>query len=155
TPHADVGESYHRWYDEVHLPDAIANGSFTAMHRYEAVGPGHRTGAYLSIAEADYGDEAEAWASVRPKAQALRDAGRIDDLSRVDFATMLLTVDADVSAHPVGTLTTVQNDWRRTGRTSGARTWLASVALPPAPAGTVRSCQLLTTDPKGPKGPGL
>jgi hypothetical protein len=153
TPHADVGESYHRWYDEVHLPDAIENGSFTAMHRYEAVGPGHRTGAYLSIAEADYGDEAEAWASVRPKAQALRDAGRIDDLYRVDFATMLLTVDADVSSHPVQTLTTVQNDWRRPG--GDAASWLASVAVPAAPTGMVRSCQLFTTDPKGQQGPGM
>ena len=34
------------------------------MHRYEAAGPGPRAGQYLSIAEADYGSEAEAWASV-------------------------------------------------------------------------------------------
>ena len=44
TPHADVGDEYHRWYNEVHLPDAIENGSFVAMHRYEAVGPGYRRG---------------------------------------------------------------------------------------------------------------
>jgi hypothetical protein len=151
TPNEGVGEDYHRWYDEVHLPDAIENGSFTAMHRYEAVGPGHRTGAYLSVAEADYASEAEAWASVRPKAQALRDAGRIDDLYRVDFATMLLTVDTHVSAHPVQTLTTVQNDWRHPGGEAAA--WLASVAVPRASG--PRSCQLFTTDPEGQKGPGM
>jgi hypothetical protein len=151
TPNEGVGDDYHRWYDEVHLPDAIENGSFTAMHRYEAVGPGHRTGAYLSVAEADYGSEAEAWASVRPKAQSLRDAGRIDDLYRVDFATMLLTVETDVSAHPVQTLTSVQNDWRQPGGEAGA--WLATVLVPPADG--PRSYQLFTTDPKGAKGPGM
>jgi hypothetical protein len=149
TPHPGVGDEYHRWYDEVHLPDAIANGSFTAMHRYEAVGPGWRNGLFLSIAEADYGDEAEAWASVRPRAQALRDAGRIDDLYTVDYATMLLTVDAEVSVHAVATLTTVQNDWRHPA--GEATSWLASLAVP---AAAPRSVQLLTTDPEGPKGPG-
>jgi hypothetical protein len=125
------------------------------MHRYEAVGPGYRAAPFLSIAEADYGDEAEAWASVRPRAQALRDAGRIDDLYRVDFATMLLTVEADVSSHPVATLTTVQNDWRHPAGPDGAgdaRDWLAALTVPPA---APRSCQLLTTDPRGQHGPGL
>ena len=66
TPHADVTDDFERWYNEVHLPDAIDNGSFVAMHRYEAVGPGYRAAPYLSIAEADYANEAEAWAAVRP-----------------------------------------------------------------------------------------
>ena len=149
TPHPGVGEEFHRWYNEVHLPDAITNGSFVAMHRYEAVGPGYRAAPFLSIAEADYGSEAEAWASVRPRAQALRDAGRIDDLYRVDFATMLLTVTSDVSSHPVATLTTLQNDWRHPG--GGAAEWLASVAVPP---GAPRSVQLLTSDRAGERGRG-
>lgn len=149
TPHEGVGDDYHRWYDEVHLPDAIENGSFTAMHRYEQAGPGRRNGTFLSIAEADYGSEAEAWASVRPKAQALHDAGRVEDLYRVDFAAMLLTVATDVSDHPVATLTTVQNDWRHPG--GEAAGWLASVAVPPA---SPHSLQLFTTDPAGAGGPG-
>ena len=149
TPHAGKEDEFNRWYDEVHLPDSIANGSFTAMHRYEAIGPGHRAGAFLSIAEADYGSEGEAWASVRPKAHALHRAKRIDDLYRVDFATMLLTVDTDVSVHEVGTLTTVQNDWREPG--GDARDFLEGVAVP---AGTPRSVQLFTTDPLGERGPG-
>ena len=148
TPHADVTDDFERWYNEVHLPDAIENGSFVAMHRYEAVGPGYRAAPYLSIAEAHYGSEAEAWAAVRPRAQSLRDAGRIDDLYRVDFATMLLTVAADVSDHPVATLTTVQNDWRHPH--GDARAWLGSV---PVPAAAPRSMQLLTTDPDGEKVP--
>ena len=151
TPNPGVGDEYHRWYDEVHLPDAIENGSFTAMHRYESVGPGYCAAPFLSIAEADYGSEAEAWAAVRPCAQALRDAGRIDDLYRVDFAVMLLTVDTDVSLHDVGTLTTVQNDWRDPG--GDARAWLASAAVP-AVTGP-RSMQVFTTDPRGQHGPGL
>jgi hypothetical protein len=149
TPHPDAGDEFHRWYDEVHLPDAIENGSFVAMHRYEAVGPGHRAAPYLSIAEADYGSEEEAWASVRPRALALRKKGRIPELYRVDFATMLLTVEADVSSHPVETLTTVQNDWRKPA--GEASEWLASLSIPPA---TDRSMQLLTTDPHGERGGG-
>lgn len=150
TPNEGVGDDFNQWYNEVHLPDSIKNGSFTAMHRYELAGPGHRGGAYLSIAEADYGSEEEAWASVRPKAQALRDVGRIDDLYRVDFAVMLHTVRTEVSEHPVHTLTTVQNDWRAPG--GDAETWLASLAVPPA---TPRSLQLFTTEPGGARGPGL
>jgi len=155
TPHPGMTDEFERWYNEVHLPDAIENGSFVAMHRYEAVGPGYRAAPFLSVAEADYGDEAEAWAAVRHRAQSLHDAGRIDDLYRVDFATMLLTVDSDVSHHPVATLTTVQNDWRHPG--GDAREWLASVPVPvpvPVPLGTPRSMQLLTTDPAGARGPG-
>jgi hypothetical protein len=149
TPNPGVGDEYHTWYNEVHLPDAIENGSFVAMHRYEAAGPGYCAAPFLSIAEADYGSEAEAWAAVRPRAQALRDAGRIDDLYRVDFATMLMTVEADVSFHHVETLTTVQNDWRVPG--GDARAWLASLAVPDS---TPRSMQLFTTDPRGERGPG-
>jgi hypothetical protein len=149
TPHPGREDEFNRWYDEVHLPDSVANGSFTAMHRYEAIGPGYRAAPYLSIAEADYGSEAEAWASVRPKANALHRAKRIDDLYRVDFATMLLTVDHEVSDHSVTILTTVQNDWREPG--GDARTWLRSVAVP---AASPRSMQLLTSDPEGERGPG-
>jgi len=149
TPHQEVTEEFQRWYNEVHLPDAIQNGSFVAMHRYEAVGPGYQAAPYLSIAEADYGSDSEAWAAVRPRAQALRDAGRIDDLYRVDFATMLLTVDTDVSGHPVETLTTVQNDWRHPA--GDAADWMATLAQP---ALTPRSMQLFTTDPRSERGPG-
>jgi hypothetical protein len=149
TPHPGVEDEYHRWYNEVHLPDAIENGSFTAMHRYEAAGPGYHFARFLSIAEADYGSEEEAWASVRPKAQALRDAGRVHDLYRVDYATMLLTVATDVTDHPVRTLTSVQNDWRAPG--GEATAWLASLAVP---AAAPRSMQLFTTDPRGAGGGG-
>jgi hypothetical protein len=149
TPHPGETDEFERWYNEVHLPDAIANGSFVAMHRYEAVGPGYRAAPYLSVAEADYGSEAEAWATVRQRAQSLHDAGRIDDLYRVDFATMLLTVASDVSDHRVATLTTVQNDWRHPY--GDPRAWLGSLPVPP---GGARSMQLLTSDPEGERGPG-
>jgi hypothetical protein len=149
TPHAGREDEFNQWYDEVHLPDSVANGSFTAMHRYEAVGAGYRAAPFLSIAEADYGSEAEAWASVRPKANALHRAKRIDDLYRVDYAIMLLTVDTDVTTHPVATLTTVQNDWREPG--GDAASWLKSVAVPDA---SPRSMQLFTSDPDGERGPG-
>src|SRR3712207_2195922 len=78
-----------RWYDEVHGPDALGNGSFVAVHRYEAAGPGHRTAPHLAVWEADYGSDAEAWAYIQPRAEALRAAGRVSDAYRVDWATML------------------------------------------------------------------
>ncbi len=150
TPYPGREADYNRWYDEVHLPDSIANGSFTAMHRYEVASPGYRAGQYLSIAEADYTNEAEAWPSVRPRAQALHAANRIDDLYRVDYATMLPTVYADVSKHPVTSLTTVQNDWRHPG--GSPEGWLAGVGVPATDR--PRSVQLFTTDPASTKGPG-
>lgn len=150
TPFDGVLDEFNQWYDEVHLPDGVANGSFTAMHRYELVGPGYQGARSLSIAEADYGTEAEAWASVQPKAQSLRDAGRIDDLYRVEIAVMFHTVRADVSVHPVRTLTTVQNDWRAPG--GEAEPWLASVDVP---ALGVHSLQLFTTEAGGRRGPGM
>ena len=98
---------------------------------------------------ADYPDEETAWAYVRPRALALREQGRVEDLYRVDHAQMLLTVDADVVDRPAPVLTTVQNDWRHPG--GDAREWLAAVD---APADVWHSRQLFTTDPHGAGGPG-
>lgn len=149
TPHDGVEDEYHRWYNEVHLPDAIENGSFTAMHRYEAAGPGYHFARFLSVAEADYANEEEAWASVRPRAKALHEAGRVRDLYRVDYATMLLTVATEVSDHPVATLTTVQNDWRNPG--GDVDDWFAALEIPES---SPRSMQCFTTDARGAGGAG-
>jgi hypothetical protein len=62
---------------------------------------------------------------------------------------MLLTVASDVSTHPVGTLTTVQNDWRDPG--GDAHALLDTPGLPDA---SPRSMQLFTSDPAGDRGPG-
>lgn len=158
TPYPGVGDEFLRWYDDVHLPDAVESGSFVAMHRFEAVGPGYQAAPYLAVAEAGYRSEAEAWAAVRPRAQALHDAGRIGDLYRVDFATMMLRVSSRAvhpggphpgSPHAGSMLTTVQNDWRHPS--GDPESWLAGVLLP---AEAMSPTWLLTTDPDGEQGPG-
>jgi hypothetical protein len=136
-----------RWYDEVHGPDAIGNGSFVALHRYAAAGPGFRTAPILAVWEAPFASEVEAWAYIGPRAQELRAAGRVSDHYAVAWATMSLVVDAAVSDRPVATLTTVQNDWRHPG--GDARAWLDGIAVP----AVHHSMHLITSDPEG-KGPG-
>jgi hypothetical protein len=82
---------FNRWYDEVHGPDALANGSFTALHRFRATGPGYRGTPYLALWEAPYDSEAEAWAYIGPRAQALREAGRAGgEVASVRYALMLV-----------------------------------------------------------------
>ena len=47
-PPAERDDEFNEWYDTIHGPDALANGSFTAMHRFRAVGGGHRAAARTS-----------------------------------------------------------------------------------------------------------
>lgn len=111
-------DEFHEWYDTVHGPDALENGSFTAVHRFRAVGPGHRAAPFLALWEGRFASEAEAWGYIGPRAQALREAGRVGDIASVRFAIMLFAVGGlDVRepgqpCEPVAALTTVQNDWR-------------------------------------------
>ena len=69
--HWDQNPEFNKWYDEIHGPDALENGSFGAVHRFRAIGGGHRPAPYLAIWEAPYDSEAEAWAYIGPRAQAL------------------------------------------------------------------------------------
>jgi hypothetical protein len=149
VPREGADDEVARWYDEVHGPDAIGNGSFLALHRYAAAGPGFRTAPILAVWEAGFASEAEAWAYIGPRAQELRAAGRVSDHYVVAWATMLVVVDASALDRPVATLTTVQNDWRHPG--GDPRAWLDGLALPGADV--FHSVHLCTTDPAGP-GPG-
>ena len=45
NPTPEHEAEFNRLYDEIHGPDALENGSFTALHRFRAVGPGHRATA--------------------------------------------------------------------------------------------------------------
>ena len=123
---------FNRWYDEVHGPDALGNGSFTALHRFRAVGPGYRATPYLALWEAPYDSEAEAWAYIGPRAQALREAGRAGgEVASVRYALMLVAASMEdgPGLETVGSLVTCQNDWRDTATAPTARTfWLG---LPP------------------------
>ena len=120
---------FNEWYDTMHGPDALANGSFTAMHRFRAVGDGHRAAPYLALWEGRFQSEAEAWAYIGPRAQALRDAGRAGDIASVRFALMMFRATSlrGSPCEPVRSLTTVQNDWRDvTDAPDGAAWWDAT-----------------------------
>ena len=74
----------------IHGPDAMENGSFTALNRYRAVGPGWRQARYLALWEGGYTSEKEAWDYIAPRAKQLQAAGRVGDVAAVVWARMLL-----------------------------------------------------------------
>ena len=153
NPEPEHAVEFNRWYDEIHGPDALENGSFTAVHRFRAVGPGHRPAPYLALWEAPYDSEVEAWAYIGPRAQALREAGRAGgEIASVRFALMLVAASSEhgPGLESVGSLTTFQNDWRDAKTAPPARTWWHSLPLAELRA-PVR--WLATSDAEG-RGPG-
>jgi hypothetical protein len=139
---------FNDWYDTVHGPDALANGSFTALHRFRAVGDGHRAAPYLALWEGRFGSEAEAWAYIAPRAQALREAGRAGDISSVRFALMMFRAVSlrGSPCEPVQSLTTVQNDWRDVAGATDAEAWWAATGFDAIDA---PARWLVTSDPAG------
>ena len=130
NPEPEHEAEFNRWYDEIHGPDALENGSFTAVHRFRASGPGYRGTPYLALWEAPYDSEAEAWAYIGPKAQALREAGRAGgEIASVRYALMLIAASSEhgPGLESVGVLTTLQNDWRDTQTAPPARSWWHSL----------------------------
>ncbi len=153
APH-DVDE-FHRWYDEVHGPDALANGSFVALNRFAAVGPGYVAAPYLAFWEGRFADETEAWAYIRPRALQLRAAGRAGDIASVTFAIMLVrarTLATSATSEPVRSLVTVQSDWRDAITNASFDDWWHAARLDHAPA--AQTTWLVTSDPAG-RGPGF
>ena len=130
-PPPDRDAEFNEWYDTIHGPDALANGSFTAMHRFRAVGEGHRAAPYLALWEGRFTSESEAWAYIGPRAQALREAGRAGDISSVRFALMLFRAanPRGSRCEPVRAITTVQNDWRDVAGAPGAQAWWDATGL--------------------------
>jgi hypothetical protein len=149
-PSPEQEADFHNWYDKIHGPDAIDNGSFTALHRYRAVGPGWKQARYLAVWQGSYHSEPEAWDYIRPRAKELRAAGRVGEVASVVWALVLLADAAPVQEagkDPARSLTTVQNDWRSPDPTISATDWWKASGLDDAPArGRV---QLYTSDPDG------
>jgi hypothetical protein len=147
-PPADRDAEFNEWYDTVHGPDALENGSFTAMHRFRAVGEGHRAAPYLALWEGRFATEADAWAYIGPRAQALREAGRAGDIASVRFALMMFRAETRRGSpcEPVRSLTTVQNDWRDVAGAPGASTWWEASGLDAVDA---PARWLVTSDPAG------
>jgi hypothetical protein len=146
-PAANVAE-FHRWYDEVHGPDALGNGSFVALSRFEAAGPGHVAAPFLAFWEGTFADETSAWTYIRPRAMELRAAGRAGEVAAVSFAIMLVreaTGAASRTTEPVRSLVTVQSDWRDPAGAEPVDVWWHRAGLDRAPVdGTA---WLVTSDP--------
>src|SRR5438477_5936922 len=89
-------EALHRWYMEVHGPDAFAGGSFSALHRYEAVGS--YDARFLAIWEGGFTSLDEVRSRMTPGSAGLRERGRItEDLIVVWSSMNFLT---DTTGHP-------------------------------------------------------
>jgi hypothetical protein len=148
APPAGREDELQRWYETVHGPDALGNGSFTALHRFRAVGDGPAAARYLAIWEGRFSDEAEAWAYIRPRAADLRAAGRVGDVASVRFAIMLFgaTVEGSAACDDTRTLITVQNDWRAAADAPDVGEWWAAAGLDEVPATTRWRA---TSDPAG------
>lgn len=148
-PKPELEAEFNRWYDEVHGPDALENGSFEAVHRFRASGPGPRPASYLALWEARYGSEAEAWDYITPRAQALQKAGRAGgEVASVRFALMLIGITSarGPALEEVRSLTTIQNDWRHPAAAPPARSWW--IGLPQTEiAAEIRWCA--TSDVEG------
>jgi hypothetical protein len=147
-PAPEREEEFHHWYDHIHGPDALENGSFHALHRFRAVGSGERCAPFLALWEGSFGSEAEAWEYINPRARALQAAGRVSDVASVRFAAMLLRVATfdGVDVEPVRGLVTVQNDWRQAATAEPAPEWWSASGLEAAPGDTR---WLLSSDPAG------
>jgi hypothetical protein len=110
NPGAGGDDALHKWYDEVHGPDALDNGSFDALHRYIAVGD--YAARFLAVWEGRFTSMRDASAYISPRAAELRRAGRVTDDMTVVWAAMrfrsaVALVDPDA---PVRTLTLVRGD---------------------------------------------
>lgn len=81
----DREAEFNRWYDEVHFPDFIGTGVFSAAYRFTAADPQHTGGRYLALYES-VGDPLSAVATYsrdhRPK---LKTAGRLSDMIEVTW----------------------------------------------------------------------
>jgi hypothetical protein len=100
-------EALDHWYMKIHGPDALENGSFSALHRYEA--RGDHPARFLAVWEGSFTTMQAARAYIAPRADELRRQGRVTDDMTVTWALMGFRTST-TSAPPVKprTLTLVE-----------------------------------------------
>lgn len=109
NPGAGGDEALERWYMEVHGPDAFSGGTFTALHRYQAVGD--YDARFVAIWEGGFGSKEEARAQMVPGSSRLKAQGRITDDLKVVWSDMHFRSGDDKDSRApieVGTLTLVE-----------------------------------------------
>src|SRR3954447_21286048 len=109
NPGAGGDEALEHWYMKIHGPDALENGSFQALPRYQAC---HDYPArFLAVWEGSFTTMEDARAYIAPRAADLRGQGRVTDDMTVTWALMAFRTTAPSAApapDPVETLTLVE-----------------------------------------------
>ncbi len=80
-------ERFREWYEDMHRPDSIELGLFSASSRYRARTPSQA--GYFTLWEGDYPDLGRALAVVRRGAETLKQRGRIHPVQEVVFQQFL------------------------------------------------------------------
>src|SRR4051794_25528929 len=89
-------EALAKWYMEIHGPDAMENGTFTALHRYQAIGS--YDARFLAVWEGRFTSLSEARDTIVPNAAGLKKKGRISDDLVVVWSAMHFLTDSSVDA---------------------------------------------------------
>lgn len=130
NPPADRVEELHHWYQVVHGPDALANGSFNALRRYRCVS--NPDAPLLALWEGEWSSDKEAWDYIAPRARELHDSGRIGDIPSADWASMTFRSDPPckpLDVQPQRSMTMVQSDWYHPVREQSLAAWAHEVGL--------------------------
>ena len=110
NPGAGGDAALREWYEDVHGPDALENGSFDSLHRYIAAGD--YPARFLAVWEGRFTSMPEASAYISPRAAELRRAGRVTEDMTVVWASMQFRSSVTVRDPdaPVKTVTLVRGD---------------------------------------------
>ena len=130
NPPADRVEELDHWYQVVHGPDAIENGSFNALRRYKCVS--NPSAPSLALWEGEWPSDKAAWDYIAPRAKALHAEGRIGDIPSADWASMTFSSTppcAPLAVQPVRSMTMVQSDWYHPEREQTLAEWAQKTGL--------------------------
>lgn len=130
NPPADRVAELDHWYQVVHGPDAIENGSFNALRRYRC--DSNPTAPLLALWEGEWPSDKDAWDFIAPKAKALHAEGRIGDIPSADWASMTFSSVppcAPLATQPVLSMTMVQSDWYHPVRDQSLAEWARETGL--------------------------
>ena len=80
-------EAFHRWYEDVHIPDILETGLFHTAYRYESLAPAATIpkGKYLAIYETDSGDPGKAGEELGKMRPTWERRGRLFDATERVF----------------------------------------------------------------------
>jgi hypothetical protein len=114
----------HAWYEDVHIPDSLERGLFDSVRRYRARIAGRAT--FLTLWDCGYRDEEGALAAVRPVAEELRSAGRVEVVQEVVFQqfVFLESVIREREAGEGRFLTTLHSCWARPDSLPSFEAWM-------------------------------